>query len=588
MPALSIATQNSEPSADAAATVIDFSSRSGPQRTVQMLGDAGVFVDDDARGAVLLAKRINHGLFGDFSREELSAPLREKIQLLQQQYRSAIGSAADYGALAESGQLNQLLDEYMSFLVERSREKLTRLKEGKLAAADEKNPAILLQMIEKEQQKMNALIREQATYSHGPDYTKGMLKRVEPLVRLERYLPLGKLVIKSGLVKDAAPEAAADLVSDVLGVAAARHIRMLAGHFECVDALAAQPDSDESRVRCQAVALAVRQATQPLSSLFEFEPENAELDRIVALRTLLSAQLHRAFSEEELTQPQQMALEKAAHSLTRDYTQIALSLACHYMSEGAAQDDARVKKIQANLQREMEQAGIALIDPAEAMDKARKLARASAEDLLVAAKGDARLAGMIETLAKAAGDPVERLPLQPRAQLIGVELDDPADFTRIVTRRYLSHLQAEQERALGQTSYTHAGIIPLLMLIAGAVLLSLMRPAFATQYETDRQAVLAAFAPSHKADCLSAFGKRYRQQFSAPGELVFSDLVSQSAYDTLFWNGSSRQRGVVFAASVKDARAGSPATLMCYYALTDGGIALQSAFVVPFILSASR
>ena len=227
---------------------------------------------------------------------------------------------------------------------------------------------------------------------------------------------------------------------------------MLSERFDCVKLIDA--------TRCNVIALAERQATQPLSSLFEFEPENERLDRVTALRTLLSAQLHQAFSEDNLTQPQQIALEKAAQALTRDYAQVAMSLAWHYLNEGPAANDARVRTLRDNFKKEMEQGGIALIaNEPEAIDKARKLARASAEDLLVTAKGDEKLRTMITALAKAAGDSVGT-PLTAKPQLIGMEIDE-SDFTRRVTRKFLArYLEEQQQRALGKTSYDYAGVIP--------------------------------------------------------------------------------------------------------------------------------
>ena len=115
--------------AQAETTVIDSASRFGAQRTVQLLADAGVFADDDTRGAVLIAKRINHALFGDFSKEGLSDALLGQVRTMQEKYRQAI-SATPYEQLVENGQLNALLVEYINFLLERSREQRKRPERG--------------------------------------------------------------------------------------------------------------------------------------------------------------------------------------------------------------------------------------------------------------------------------------------------------------------------------------------------------------------------------------------------------------------------------------------------------------------------
>src|SRR4051812_44560268 len=70
-------------------------------------------------------------------------------------------------------------------------------------------------------------------------------------------------------------------------------------------------------------------------------------------------------------------------------------------------------------------------------------------------------------------------------------------------------------------------------------------------YEIDKNAALGEFGTAEQSACLQAFEARYRRLFTLDGTLAFSDRVSETVYDRLFWNGDgSMRRGVAFTAPV--------------------------------------
>ena len=99
-------------------------------------------------------------------------------------------------------------------------------------------------------------------------------------------------------------------------------------------------------------------------------------------------------------------------------------------------------------------------------------------------------------------------------------------------------------------------------------------------YEIDKAAALGEFGDTEKSACLQAFQGRYQQRVQRDGDLAFSDRVSETIYDRLFWNGdSSLRRGVAFTAPVSSGE--RHGTLICTYAITDHRLAFQNAFVLP-------
>jgi hypothetical protein len=574
MPASPIAAADAAP-----VFTINSFDREGPQATIQLLADAGLFASDDARGAVLLAKRINHALYSDFSKEGLPAERLATIRAVQEKFRPLV-AGKDPQALAKDGTLAELLDSYMSFLVSRSSDRLARLTEGKLAGQDEHNAAVLSQLIARERRKLKNLVGEQATYRNGGDYLAQQAASIAPCLKEQRYLPLGRLVAASGLVKDAAsPEAAADMVSDVVGLSVARSVLQLREAFRPLAALDASASEEDRATRMQLIALELRQGTQPLAAQFAFEPEGTELDRLVALKTLLSAQLNAAFTQEGLTPPQAIALEKEARRVTDSYAQAALSLSYHYLAEGAGKDDARIGQLQQNLKKTMDASGIVLLSKNDALVRAAKLAQASANDLLLAAGNNEPQAAQVRVLAKAAGVPVERVPLAPESQLVAVRLSDPADFHHLIDASFAQRVASRGAELVRRAGVAVGMALALAFLPADGQAAPVREQLFAR----DSAQARAHFGEPQRKACMAALTARYGNAYRPLRAPAFDEGVSQVVYDTLFWTAGDRAlaRGVAFSAPLEPNGGGAPATLLCYFALQPRGLALQNSFVLP-------
>jgi hypothetical protein len=448
------ATENTAPATTTvnidASAVFDTSMRSGTTPTIQALADAGLFKSDDARTKVLLAKRLNRLKNGIFSKGSEEAGLGEatfnQITNLQRDFRADLANNS-FEHLLESGKLNAALESYTQFLIARSQEKLQRLTSGKLTA-DEANPAALMQLIGREQKKLEMLQGEHDTYRGSPDFTRQMLRDVKDLVTSDKYMTTSELVKQSGLV-EGSQDRVADMVSDVQALVEARRIKLLARQFRMVDNIAANPDSPEARVRSLAVSMAARQATQPLAALHEFEAEGTDRDRVVALKLLLEAQIHEAFSQPR-SHDQLVQLEKDTGKLAHTYAQVALSLAHHYLESGAAAGDPRVQKMKENVKAEIAREELQLMPPDQAIAEAAKLARASAQDLLLAAQGNEANVEMVRKLATAAGV-AEAQSLTPDSQLVAKVISE-GDTHHIVATQYLQRLLQERQASEQQTA----------------------------------------------------------------------------------------------------------------------------------------
>ncbi len=429
-------------------TVIDLS-LFGELRTIQALRNSGVIADDATQTELGLVKALNHAARADYSREP--GVIGSAMPAIQQEFRGKL-NAVGYTNMVETGGFNDLLDKKLDVLVRASMEKLQHLdgKDGTPLTADENNPDRWSELRRKEEAKRDKYSMERDYYAKHPDVIKDVARKYQALLQEDKYLPIGKIVAKSGAA-GSDPAAADDLVHDVMGVQNARGVKLLAKHFVDDATLAAyEAKPEENAVRITALAHNVAKATQPLTALREFEAEQPDLDRIVALKTLTSVQLHHAMSQERA--PEQVAtVERKARQQLAETTQAAMSLAYDFLGEGAASGDKRAQTIRENLKAEAEKDGITLLAIDEAKALAAKLARASAEDLLQAAQHNEAMAANITTLARAAGVNVDAQALQPAPALIGTDILDKIvpilkDANVIVSAASASILEKELER----------------------------------------------------------------------------------------------------------------------------------------------
>lgn len=404
----------------AEAAVIDLALFDNNLRTIQALRNSGIVTDDATQADLLVVKRINHAMFGDYAgaHERTEAAM----DVLQKDFAQKRKSLA-FGQLVENAEFNKLLDGYLAALANDSALKIRHL-DNDVLAADEATPARFNELRAKEVARQQKYQMEQKYYRENPDVVKNVARKYQAILETEQFLPTGKIVAKSGVVKGD-QNFVDDIVSDVLSVVAARSLKTLGKNFANDEALArynAEPQAN--KVRIAALAEKIENSTQPLSSLREIENETPELDRINALKTLLSVQLHYAMSQDRSSE-QVAAVEQKARDLVKQATQVSMSLAYDYLGKGPSASDPRTQKIRANLKAEMDKDGVAVL-PLEgengALAQAAKIARASAEDLLQVTGTDSGLSTRIDALAEKAGANTAQTPLEAKSQLIGTDL----------------------------------------------------------------------------------------------------------------------------------------------------------------------
>lgn len=431
-PAAPEAATPSSPAAEAKAEeaenalVIDLA-KCGELKTIQALRNSGIIKDDTVQTELLIAKRLDRALNEDGAR--YSEDNRKKLASLQAQFRREIKEADTGGGLkimAESGRFNTLLNDYMMLKIGDVEEKRKALVTAGAALPQD------AQTEERYRRKKSGLDARRKKYEDerqsylSPEWGVGAVKDIAQkyadLLKERKCHSTGRLAAASGAVHGSR-EVAEDLVNDVLGVMVARAIKQWTARYpeeEVLNAYAAAPEGDNA-VRIKALAEDIVETTQPLSSLREFEKESPELDRITALKALLSAETHHALSQPR-PPAELLATARKAQARLHEGAQAALSLSHHFLSQGPSAGDKRIRAIQANLDAEMEREGIALLPLADARKKAAELARASAEDLLQAAHADEKLRCNIKCLAEAAGVPVHTRPLNATPSLIGRDL----------------------------------------------------------------------------------------------------------------------------------------------------------------------
>ena len=111
-------------------------------------------------------------------------------------------------------------------------------------------------------------------------------------------------------------------------------------------------------------------------------------------------------------------------------------------------------------------------------------------------------------------------------------------------------------------------------------------------FEMDKASALASFGKKHRQSCVETLQTRYQSGYALAGDVAFNEAYSLAAYDQLFWKGSGdARRGLIFTAPVNDTAGKDAGNLICYYAVTDGALDFQSAYVLarqPFIIASKE
>ena len=384
-------------------------------RTSQYLQASGILPSgtpeaDQVISDLLMVKMVTGAMTRDWS-NKLCPEMNAKLVELNKQAK------AKKTELPTDRFIDEYIPGYLSkFLEIRSEDchrKLEHLdgKDGKPLEMDEKNATefnLLHKLQEKGEQKYTSL---KNYYDSNPNAVKNALARPElrPFLLRDEPLPFGRLVAESKLVAGA-PELVNDLVSDVVGVAAARRLLATAGIFPEAATLAqytAAPEANDNDVRIAAKIKQVLERVEPLNKIFPPKGETAELQKIIATEKLVGAAISAALNKPLPAAEAAAALNQAAQ-LSAEAAQAMLSLSYDYLSKGPAKDDARIASVRNHLKAEMDAAGIALLPPDEALKRSEALATTAAKSLMTKNEVTTKNIGSFIELAKAAGIELKR------------------------------------------------------------------------------------------------------------------------------------------------------------------------------------
>lgn len=383
--------------------VMDLNILNESQRTVQYLQHAGLIASDDFATITTLnvLKRIDHAAFAD---ERDGA-----IQKAQEAFQQALQSG-DVAALTEGGNQSpvvQLVDAYLAARVEQSRKIIRKLHD----IPDHEN----LLVHDHERQQAEAAIAkyeaERNYYQGSPELLNDAV-RAHPEALQNGYMALGKLAIVIGAVKGD-PAVVADMVDDTLASAAAHKLLHLAKDVMTTDDQTLQRHKEyagdfANEILSQAGNMVV--STAPIAKANASEGGTPELARIQALSTLLSARLnamttHKANGSNDTEPPLEVLADNliTAKRLIRE-TQIAtLSLAYHFLGEGASKDDPRMRQLRQNLNKMAEKNNLPLfMQRGDAEVAAHSIAEENIAFLREHAAGNTQVLATIDALARQA------------------------------------------------------------------------------------------------------------------------------------------------------------------------------------------
>ncbi len=379
----------------AAPQVLDVSLFDKEQRAVQYLQYAGLLAGDDTVTKLNVLKRVNHAVFADED--------RGKIPQMQAEFRKLLEREPDVAKLTEGGAESPVFKLVDGYLAERAAhyKRIADELTGLPANLDEGAFASALHSAQAKQQKYE---QERAYYQGSPDLINNAVREHPEALSAGKYLPLGRLALESGMVAGERAKAA-DMIDDALANAAAHSfLHMAKDVIKTSDADLANylrfADKFAGNIMAETGEVAI--SNTPIEKSQAFADATPELARIQALKSLLSAQLHdmtkHTRGADGTSNPPAEQLAEAlvrVKPLVRRYQSAAMSLAYHFLGEGAGKDDARMQKLREHLAAMMDKSSIPLqMQRVEAEQSATQLAQETAAYLR------SQSVGKPETLAK--------------------------------------------------------------------------------------------------------------------------------------------------------------------------------------------
>jgi hypothetical protein len=357
-------------------SVLDVSLFDREQRAVQYLQYAGLIAGDDNVTTLNLLKLVNHSAFAD---EKTG-----NIPLIQEAFRTQMASM-DMDALTGGGvesPVFKLVDGVLAERIANSQQVIAELD----ALPSTLEPMEFMRTRQRAEAKIKKYEKDLAYYQANPEVINKAVREHPQALTVGKYLPLGRLAIQAGMIAGD-PAMAADMVDDTLANAAAHSMLHVAEEvMSTSDADLALNKRFPDRYRSNIMAKATDTAatTSGIETVKIFDDATPELARIQSLKTMLSAHLHEVTKhtrdEAGNSNPPLAQLAEAltqVKPLVRKYQSAAMSLAYHFLGEGAGKDDERMQKLREHLAGMMEKNGIPLMMQ---KDEADRVATALAEE----------------------------------------------------------------------------------------------------------------------------------------------------------------------------------------------------------------
>ena len=361
--------------------VLDVSLFDKEQRAVQYLQYAGLVSGDEDVTTLNLLKLANHSAFAD---EKVG-----NIPVIQEAFRTQMASM-DMDALTGGGAESpvfKLIDGVLAERIAKSQQTISELD----ALPSTLEPMEFMRTRQRAEARIKKYEKDRAYYQSNPEAINKAVREHPQALSTGKYLPLGRLAIEAGIIKGD-PAMAADMVDDTLANAAAHSLLHVAEEvMSTSDADLTLNQRFPERYRSNIIAKSTDTAvsTTGIEDVKLFDDATPELARIQAMKTMLSAHLHELTKhtrdENGNSNP---PLEQLAKSLTevkplvRKYQSAAMSLAYHFLGEGAGKDDPRMQKLREHLAGMMEKNGIPLMMQKDEADRsATALAEESAKYL---------------------------------------------------------------------------------------------------------------------------------------------------------------------------------------------------------------
>lgn len=400
------------------------------QRAVQQLRMMGILQTDEQMVDVGAIKRIQQVMRGDFANDGFQDDTGTRLTVMQAAFKERI-KTTPLAQLIDNGDLNALVVQVLNTLADYHSKAAERMditpQQGQCKDCHSYNKQHA--GCEKDAKKYRL---DAQYYQNHPDVVRSIAAKYKDVLASDRFLNLGELVVEMGFAGEDRAKAR-DKVDDALTMVSAHRMNIVVAPFKALSPVARtlyKENPDTYQVQIDGLAETLKGATKPLAKSQPQESATPQLAKVQALHSLASAQINAALSWQpsspdgkriELSARSKLEILEKAQALAQDYQRVALSLAHHFLGEGAAKDEPAMKKLREQLGASMSKQNIALLPAQEAEAKAKVLAEASVQDLLQISTGKPLLEKKLALLARQADASLDISKMTAKPQLIGTD-----------------------------------------------------------------------------------------------------------------------------------------------------------------------